>query len=72
MCRQAVKEKYISKGNIEFGVERIWTTNVGYVTFYQIWTGNLMDCNFELHFRCFTGVKLENTCTTTLNSNCSA
>ena len=34
MCRQAVKEKYISKGNIGFGVESTWTTNLGYVTFY--------------------------------------
>ena len=31
--------------NIGFGLEGIWTTNLDYVTFYWIWTGNLLDSN---------------------------
>ena len=37
--------KYISVENNGFGLEGIWTTNLDYITFYWIWTGNLLDSN---------------------------
>ena len=37
--------KNIFEENIGFGLKGIWTTNLDYVTFYWIWTGNLLDSN---------------------------
>ena len=49
----------MSKENIGFGLAGISFTDLDYVTFYWIWTGNLLDCDFELHLLDTTGLRLK-------------
>ena len=50
----------MSKENIGFALDGISFTDLDYVTFYWIWTGNLLDCDFELHLLDTTGLRLKN------------